>query len=393
MVGAQTSKTDSISLDLLTSAGNPAFNMLGLAESDIHRPTDLAKLAVSIRTATKDLTIIPKSLGLEIAPFLLGRTKYTLEDYDKSENTFKQTFAISFGFTNLNLNGSDDFDSLNTQKMGFGLKFSLVRPHWSDKTRSLYTDLITAQRNALKFFETKMRNEALEKLRTKLVQEQDSIAEDTTLTDDEQTKLMTIYDDSISIIDEKINTEKNDEFKLTGTYKSIRNTILKFKNEREGPFLDFVSGIAIDFPSNKFNYSIVHKAGAWLTGGYDNGNKGISSMFVLRYLFSPDYEIIDKIGIIRSINAHSFDFGARFAIKTFEDRFSFSSEYLYRSFIKSTVSIPATWRLVFNAEYDLGKNKKITFAFGKNFDGTTSKSGNLISILNFITGLGTGRRI
>ncbi|MBP6794866.1 MAG: hypothetical protein KA143_07430, partial [Saprospiraceae bacterium] len=131
MVGAQTSKTDSISLDLLTSAGNPAFNMLGLAESDIHRPTDLAKLAVSIRTATKDLTIIPKSLGLEIAPFLLGRTKYTLEDYDKSENTFKQTFAISFGFTNLNLNGSDDFDSLNTQKMGFGLKFSLVRPHWS----------------------------------------------------------------------------------------------------------------------------------------------------------------------------------------------------------------------------------------------------------------------
>jgi hypothetical protein len=116
-------------------------------------------------------------------------------------------------------------------------------------------------------------------------------------------------------------------------------------------------------------------------------------MFVLRYLFSPDYEIIDKIGIIRSINAHSFDFGARFAIKTFEDRFSFSSEYLYRSFFKSTVSIPTTWRLVFNAEYDLGKNQKITFAFGKNFDGTTSKSGNLISILNFITGLGTGRRI
>jgi len=49
--------------------------------------------------------------------------------------------------------------------------------------------------------------------------------------------------------------------------------------------------------------------------------------------------------------------------------------------------------LVVNAEYDLGTNRKLTFAFGRDFDGTISKGGNLVAMINLIAGFGGDRKI
>ena len=56
-----------------------------------------------------------------------------------------------------------------------------------------------------------------------------------------------------------------------------------------------------------------------------------------------------------------------------------------------------TWKsivgLTFNAKYSVGFNQKITFAFGRNFNGTVTKTGNLIAALNFIRGFGSNKKI
>jgi Tol biopolymer transport system component len=49
--------------------------------------------------------------------------------------------------------------------------------------------------------------------------------------------------------------------------------------------------------------------------------------------------------------------------------------------------------LVFNAAYDIGQNQQLTFSFGRNFDGTITKDGNLIAALNFVKGFGASRKI
>ena len=75
-----------------------------------------------------------------------------------------------------------------------------------------------------------------------------------------------------------------------------------------------------------------------------------------------------------------------------KENLSFSAEAIYRSVLGKSVIDPS-WRLVLNAEYNLGANRKLTFAFGRDFDGTISKAGNLIAAINFIAGFGNDRKI
>ena len=135
-----------IKLDLLRAPSSPAFNILGIANSDIERPTDVTSFALSLQEASNNFTTIPRSYGIQVAPFLLGRKKFLLGDFDSSRQAFKQSFIISTGFTHQGPEGSEDVDSLKTTKLGFGIKFSFVRPAWTQDTRKVYHKLIEAQK-------------------------------------------------------------------------------------------------------------------------------------------------------------------------------------------------------------------------------------------------------
>ena len=79
---AQVTVDTTIRLDLLKSPASPAFNILGIAQSDIERPADLNAFALSIQNATNNFTAIPESYAFQIAPFLMGRKKYSLNQFD-----------------------------------------------------------------------------------------------------------------------------------------------------------------------------------------------------------------------------------------------------------------------------------------------------------------------
>ncbi|HRG24469.1 MAG TPA: hypothetical protein PLL23_08755, partial [Chitinophagaceae bacterium] len=123
-----------------------------------------------------------------------------------------------------------------------------------------------------------------------------------------------------------------------------------------------------------------------------NGNKGISSLFILRYLYNPTTLFAGPSGLLKGGKLSTFDMGGRFLLDVSREKFVLSAEALYRSILGSSTVDPS-WRLVMNAEYDLGSNRKLTFAFGRDFDGTISKGGNLVAMINLIAGFGGDRKI
>jgi hypothetical protein len=390
---AQESIDTTINLDILKSPVSPAFNLLGISTNAIERPTDLNAFRVSLQNATNNFTTLPKSYAFEIAPFLMGKRKYTLNEFDNNKYTFAQSFVLSAGFTYMGPEGKEDIDSLKTTKTALGIKFSIIRPKWSTATRNTYDSLIEYQKLLLRDFDSLATaytdTAAMSALETKLQE----VSTNTNLPDSvRRAQQKQIVAEMGVLQNEGVEKANKDMKAASAAYVQTQRLAVSFKTERVGPFLDFSGGIAFDFPDNRFDNSYVQKAGAWLTGGYENGNSGITTMFIARYLYHPDVIFADPTGKLGKDKASTFDAGARALLSAFKDKFTFSGEALYRS-VLGTSELPSSWRLVFSAEYDIGKNQKLTFAFGRNFDGAISKGGNIVSAINFIAGFGGARKV
>lgn len=378
-----------ITLDVLKSPVSPAFNMLGISTSAIERPSDLNSFRLSIQNATNNLTAIPNSYAFEIAPFLFGAKKYTLKDFDSSKHAFLQSFTISAGFTHMGPEGQEDVDSLKTTKVAIGIKFAIIRPGWSENTRKVYLELIKQQEALLNAYELpNMYSDSLQILKDLRV----ALARDTTLPREEKRERMAKMVADLQRMHNLVDSIQQEGLPGTEAYQRAKAIAASFPTERKGVFLDFTTGMVADFPDNRFDNSLVNKAGAWLTGGYENGNKGITSMFIVRYLYHPEVIFADPDGKISADHASTFDAGARFLLSTLNDKFTLSGEALYRSVIGNSMLDPS-WRLVLSTEYEVAKNRKVTFSFGRNFDGAISKGGNLVAAINFIAGFGGERKV
>jgi len=387
----QVSTDTTIRLDLLKSPASPAFNILGIAQSDIERPADLNAFALSVQNATNNFTSIPESYAFQIAPFLMGKKKYSLNQFDDNRQAFKQSFQLSAGYTHMGPKGKEQVDSLKTTKLGLGIKFSFIRPRWTTDTRNKYTAVRTAQG---KLIEERRNYEAKHPQYTKLKEKKQRLQVlemKTGLKEAEQQEFNQLIVD-IRKLEESIGKDYEDVLPDGEAFAAARKAATAFKTERAGFFLDFSGGMALDFPDNRFNNSNVYRAGMWLTGGKENGNKGISSLFILRYLYNPTTLFAAPSGLLKGGKLSTFDMGGRFLLDVSREKFLLSAEALYRSILGSSLADPS-WRLVMNAEYDLGSNRKLTFAFGRDFDGTISKGGNLVAMINLIAGFGGDRNI
>jgi hypothetical protein len=391
---AQASSTDSLDLNILNAPSNTVFNLMGISPSSIDRPTDLNNFKISIQSASNSFTKFPTDYAIEFSPSsLLGGKRVSLKDFNSSKfrDVAYQSLSIAIGYNKSNVENKETLDSTSYSKLGFGLKFSIIRPRWVKKTEAIidsfyrydsvlnlsYRLISNAKRNTneIKEIETELKTASPEKI-SSLMKKLDTLKNEINKTINESKALDTL--------DLRKNMDKS--------YETLRNYTKNMKFEREGGFLDFNTGIALDFPDNKFDNSLVSKAGAWFTGGYESGNKGISILGITRYLFQPDKIFADDSSKIKTANISTFDFGAKAAFNGLDGKFSFSTEIIYRSVLNAN-TIKPTYRLVFNIEYDLLANQKITFAFGKNFDGTINKSGNLIAALNFVRGFGSGKKL
>ena len=395
---AQNNLPDSVDLNLLNSPSNPAFNLMGVSTNAIDKPTDLNSFRISVQNATSSFTRFPSNYAVEFSPAsLFDKKSQTLSKFNskKFNDVFWQSFSVSFAYTKSNFEDKETDDSTSFTKLGIGLKFSLLRPRWNTATVNKVENFYALERKVLDAYNNRLGMDSTIGAIQKEIDEQKKQPPSST----RSATIFALVQKKDSIKKEfegRINAEIADSAKIKSNLADAITELQKYsmgmKIERIGFFLDFASGFALDFPDNKFDKSLVSKAGAWLTGGYESGNKGFSFLGIGRYLYQPDKIFADDSGKIKTKNISTFDAGARVALNAFQGKFSLNAEAIYRSVLNKNVIKPS-WRFTFNAEYSVGLNQKITFAFGRNFNSTITKDGNLIAALNFIKGFGSNKKV
>lgn len=380
-----------VTLDVLQAPASPAFNILGVSPSSIERPTDLNAFRVSLQNASNSFSKFPTDYAVEFAPNLLfNRYSYTLNQMNskKFEDVFSQSLSLSFGITQGNLEDKQTADTSNFTKLGIGLKFSIIRPSWSSKTKVLYDKLIAEQiAHQNRILAVMVNHQSLKSLR----QDYNEV-ELSDVSEPEKERKRNLIEERRKVVRDSLHKANHNVLYDSSALKEINTAARAFKMDRNGMFLDFAGGLALDFPDNNFDYSLTSKVGAWLTGGYEGGNNGLTVLGIVRYLYQPDKVFADDNNALNINNISTLDGGARLIVNAMDGKFNVSAEGIYRSTLRAGTVDP-TWRFTLNADYDIGFNKKITFAIGKNFDGTITKGGNLIAALNFIAGFGTTKKI
>lgn len=394
----QNALQEEIELNVLNAPSNTAFNLMGISPSAIDRPTDLNNFKLSIQNASNSFTKFPSDYAVEFSPAsLFNASNQTLKLFNSTrfKDVFWQSFGISIGFTKSNIEDKDSGDSTAFTKTGFGIKFSIIRPRWKSSIVAKVDTFYDLQAKALTAYNT-LSSKFIEGDPSLLALDRDLVttAQLPAQTPGRTERILSLINlkklvrDSLSKVLVDSLFPKSAFLKAANILKEYTKGL---KIEREGGFLDFASGLALDFPDSRFNYSLVSKAGVWLTGGYENGNKGLSIALIARYLFQPDKIFADENNILKSDDISTFDAGGKLSLSAFKGKFTMGTEFIYRSVLNNV--IPSSNRLVFNTEYDVGFNQKLTLALGKNFDGTITKGGNLIAALNYIKGFGATKKV
>lgn len=374
---------DEIDLDLLRAQASPAANLLDIANSDIEKPTDLKSLMVSLREGTGNFSALPTSFALDIAPFKLGGKYQNLMDSVSFGENFKQSFIVSMGFRGVEKD--DDLNIEEKSRIGVGTKISLIRGRFNKETKEILGNLYkyhVMRQGRLDILEN---NELLIQYHNdKMV----LLNELRTFTDKKDPRYLQLQAEveKIDALERNLATllTKKYEEELLELDNKIRKDVQDIKLERYGYFLDMSMGTVLDFRNNKFNNTQISKVGAWLTGGY-NSEKKFTLIFMTRYLYNPETPLANPE--LKKENLHTFDMGSRLVLKLLDERFLMSGECIYRSILNKS-DFESSWKYVLNFEYEVAKNQRLTFSFGRNFEGEYEKKGNLIVALNLLVGLG-----
>jgi hypothetical protein len=378
-------KTKDIAVDQLTAPTSPGFLILGKEVTNVEKPTTPTDFIVSLRSATGDFSALPKNFAIDISPFwVFGASKTEYKDLTSNDpwKNMKHSFQLSFATqTTKKTNSAND-----SSQMGVGFKFSLFRGKVNsdfDKLRGkLYEKLkVLLDLQGGNINELEKNDPVLQKINAELK---------ITTDPNKQSSLLIEYTKRQETLKSEAPKATTDlEKELSDLAKSIKYT-------RYGWKLDFAGGWVYSFPTQSFDKAQINRFGAWLTGGYEtekkDNNNYWSFLGVVRYLQNYQEVFKDANNQILPSNNQYLDTGLR-VISTLKEKVSLSAEIVNRQNIDASKNIVSTVRYTFNINYQLPENTILSFTYGKDFDGTIRKDGNLIAALNLIKGIGSKRPI
>ena len=384
LVGQNSTEVE-MDLDVLRAPQSPASSLLGIADSEITRPSDATDFMVNLRQATDNFTSIPVNYAVDFAPVWLFGAK-NISGADFLSNSIKknvpQSLIVSFAVNN------EDVTSLDGSKVGntavaLGVKFSLLRGKIKDSTQdALDKAYALSQENS------KTWAEVFSNLQASDAEFRDNLIAISNLNPDSETfeieiQLLTVKGE---IINQRLISEAENQ--IEDKSQEFIDLSKDFDFNRVGFKLDFQSAISWDFPEQIYADRKVQKAGVWLTAALE-GNNNLSFLALARYQHMPN-TLISSIEGLEQISVDAFDAGSRLMYA--KNKFAFSGEIVYRNAL-NTDNIDGTTKWAINAEYAVTANQKLIFSYGKDFDGTITEDGNVLTALNFLMGFGSKRKV
>ena len=85
--------TSTITLDVLHAPVSPASVLLGVAESEIQRPTGLTSFMVSLRQGTNDFSQLPKNYALDLVSLRFGSVDDGVMQFSRPQAGGRQDLA------------------------------------------------------------------------------------------------------------------------------------------------------------------------------------------------------------------------------------------------------------------------------------------------------------
>lgn len=369
------SQEEKVNLNTLTAPSSPAATLLGISPSQIDKPRDPSEFMASVVSASGGISRLPENYAVEMAPaWMFGGNKITFSDFKSNAlpHNLWQSLTISAAVGG---KGQSADNPENPTQVAFGLKTSFLRGHRFNQEAE--TKVASAQ-NALNRLNTRL----LDSLRSDM-QYQRLI--ERSLDNPADTLERNAYQKR------KYQKFRSQDGQEVQELQEIQEALQDLRFTRIGFKLDLTAGVVQDFPSGKFDSVSVSKLGVWLTAGYE-GEKGLSILGIARILQQADAQFTAADGKIQQGNVQNFDAGARLNFAPLKGKYSLSAEALFRGSNRAK-DIPNTHRLALNMEYKLAQNISLNFSYGRDFDGTITRDGNVIALLSLFTSFGNAKRI
>lgn len=189
----------------------------------------------------------------------------------------------------------------------------------------------------------------------------------------------------------KYNNERDREIKakMKDIYAELGKLEETITPVRKGFILDFSAGTIVKYDDYKINSSSLTNSSVWLTFGFDGlktdtSDNSYFSILALSRLIVNNADELYKSGSDKRYT--SWDNGVRLAFNTTNQKFTISGEIVSRHLFNTQTGNSSVSKYIVSAELQVGKNQRLSFSYGKDFENHITKDGNVIGLLNFVTG-------
>ncbi|MCS3867982.1 hypothetical protein J3D55_000898 [Chryseobacterium ginsenosidimutans] len=392
-----------VSPELLQAPASPASNLLGVANSEINKPTDVATLMVGLQNLSFNF-IEKGSFSVDVAPYWISPNKSdkSISQMLTNKHSIPQTFVLSFAVKNID----EDAENMigNSIYTAVGLKFSVLRGYANQETRTKHALLkkLLTRHSGFVLEDSEIDNiidadNQLKRIKSKMGKMLEPAGRNDSKQEEikSSTKYKILLVDMNNRIDSLKSMSKNAVEKSNEDYivnlAEIQAIQKDFKIVRTGFLLDFAGGTSIQFKEKRFNNSKIYNAGVWTVLGYATEKSG-TPLLLVRYMYNPKSDWMTVEDFKPEGNFSTFDAGVKYEYSPKDSKFTGSLEGLYRSFISGS-DLKPTWKCVLNLDYAIFANQHLTLSLGKDFDNNIIKKGNVIAGLSFLSGIGTKRKI
>jgi hypothetical protein len=421
---------EKIELEQLKAPAAPAATIISIQPNEVNRPKSAKDLEAAILTnyfGQGNITV-PNSFMLELMPYWMGSRINTIPTEYLSEkvgDVFWQSLAVSVASTQK----YPVYDSVETNAMGFGFRSLLRRGSFFESYGNMIRILTLNLDLQTYFSQFILISESVDPAPGISVKDYFNqvvaavevqsdwylqLSKDATKQKDLQelkAALNKIGDEFSGTVESKEQVNALIQQHLRSTLLDSQNQLKalynSFLSERTGLQLEVAGALALNFPTNNFEFSIIPKWGLWLTGTFNPTKSDKKSKFLqrtslatmIRYMRN-DVDYYQKyIPSATSYFQDNFDLGMKGIYRA--QKFSLSIEVLsrYRSSLLQKTEDPGSpvsksskgdwdWKYLLNLTYAISPDISISYGFGKQLDPTFSVNGNIISMASLNFGFG-----
>jgi hypothetical protein len=390
LCNAQQDTLKNVTIDLLTTPTNPAFNVMATSPAEIVEPASAPEFILSVQNASNKFSELPNNYGFSVTPFWWTGKARNLSfdsDFDSINKAyFFRNLRISAGVV------KGILDNENLWRYGLGLQTAIYPGKVeSAKKRAYYNALKIYNESfntGLKDFLSK--NELIIDYNNRIYQLQTEIEQADIQKKD---SLINVYRGISNELDSLRTSlaENYEKLKMQEQEALDVNNKFSLLEKRVGFKLDVGAGMSYNIQDNKIDSTQVYRWGIWTNFGYTLplGKSYLNILGLTRYLHYKSI-VYQTDTIFNSLKGFDIiDLGGQVKYDVGE-KFSFLFEVLYRVGFDDTFK--NTYKINSIAQYKFNKGQLVYISIGNAFNEVSNKGPQDFEV-NIGINLGIGNTI